>query len=114
VRVAVASVAERRYPAEVEAAVYFCCLEALQNAGKHAVGATGVRLSLAEEDGVLLFEVTDDGPGFDPRSRPAGAGLANMADRLGAIGGRVRIESAPGEGTRIAGAIPLHPVSSER
>jgi signal transduction histidine kinase len=114
VSVAVDNGAERRYPAEVEAAVYFCCLEALQNAAKHAVGATRVLVSLDEEDGVLSFEVTDDGTGFDPRARTAGAGLANMADRLGAIGGRLRIESAPGAGTKIAGAIPLHPASSER
>jgi signal transduction histidine kinase len=96
-----------RYPADVEAAVYFCCLEALQNAAKHAANASSVRIHVWEEAGGLLFEVADDGPGFDVKSRAAGAGFTNMSDRLGAIGGTLRVESAPGRGTKIMGTIPL-------
>ena len=96
-----------RYPADVEAAVYFCCLEALQNAAKHASNATAVRVNVHEEEGGLLFQVADDGPGFDVKSRGAGVGFTNMSDRLGAIGGTLRVESAPGRGTKIMGTIPL-------
>jgi len=96
-----------RYPAEVEAAVYFCCLEALQNAAKHAGDGARVMLSVHEDEDALVLEVSDDGAGFDPRASQRGAGIANMADRLGAIGGRMRIESTTGAGTRVVGTIPL-------
>jgi signal transduction histidine kinase len=95
-----------RYPSELEAAVYFCCLEALQNAAKHAPEAN-VAIDLREEDGVVRFDVTDDGPGFDVAAATAGHGYVNMSDRLGAIGGTVEWRSAPGEGARITGTIPL-------
>ena len=95
-----------RYPSEVEAAVYFCCLEALQNASKHAPGSN-VRLDVRELEGELRFEVVDDGPGFDVTAAKSGHGFANMSDRLGAIGGSVDWRSTPGEGTTIAGTIPL-------
>jgi signal transduction histidine kinase len=95
-----------RYSSETEAAVYFCCLEALQNAAKHAVDAT-VEVHLWEESGGLLFSVSDDGPGFDVEKAQRGHGYVNMADRLGAIGGTVRWESAPGEGARVNGSVPL-------
>lgn len=95
-----------RYPSEVEAAVYFCCLEALQNAAKHAPAAeVGIRVQ--ETDGTLHFEVSDDGPGFDVAAATAGHGYMNMSDRLGAIGGTVDWHSTPGEGTTITGSIPL-------
>jgi len=96
-----------RYPADIEAAVYFCCLEALQNAGKHAGERATIRLRVREEPGTLMFEVVDDGAGFDTRGRGLGAGLRNMTDRMGAFGGRLLVESAPGEGTRVAGAVPV-------
>ncbi len=96
----------RRYPSEVEAAIYFCCLEALQNAAKHAPDAH-VTLHVREEADGLFFEVADDGPGFDVEARGRGHGFVNMSDRLGAIGGRVRWESRPGEGTRVSGTVPL-------
>ena len=83
-----------RYPADVEAAVYFCCLEAMQNACKHAGERASIRLRVREEAGTLTFEVTDDGAGFDATGRGLGAGLLNMADRLGAFGGRLRVELA--------------------
>jgi signal transduction histidine kinase len=96
-----------RYPAEVEATVYFCCLEALQNVGKHAGPDARATLRVWEEQGGLHFEVADDGSGFDPRTEPRGSGLTNMSDRLGALGGRLSVLSAPGDGTRVAGAVPL-------
>jgi signal transduction histidine kinase len=99
-----------RYDQPVEAAVYFCCLEALQNAGKHAGDGAHAMVTVREDEGALLFEVADDGAGFDVGSgAPRGHGFVNMADRLGAIGGSISVESAPGKGTRIAGRIPLVP-----
>ncbi|MGI8796556.1 MAG: histidine kinase [Acidimicrobiia bacterium] len=97
-----------RFPQEVEAAVYFCCLEALQNAGKHAGEGAGATVTLRQEAEGLVFEVADTGAGFDMSSAQAkGHGFVNMSDRLGAIGGSVRVDSALGEGTRIRGTIPL-------
>lgn len=95
-----------RYSPEIEAAVYFCCLEALQNAAKHAPQAR-VDARIWEESGGLLFSVSDDGPGFDPAAARGGHGFVNMADRLGAIGGTVRWESQPGQGAQVLGSIPL-------
>jgi len=99
-----------RYPQVVEAAVYFCCVEALQNAGKHAGEGATATVRVWEEAGGLLFEVVDDGMGFDAADRSSpGAGFVNMGDRVGAIGGSVGVESSPGKGTRISGRIPLAP-----
>jgi signal transduction histidine kinase len=95
-----------RYSPEVEAAIYFCCLEALQNAAKHANNAT-VELRLWTESGGLLFSVSDNGPGFDAAKARGGHGFMNMADRLGAIGGTVRWESRPGHGSKITGSVPV-------
>jgi signal transduction histidine kinase len=97
----------RRYPPDLEAAVYFCCLEALQNAAKYAGAGATAGVALWEEAGGLLFEVRDDGAGFDAALSTPGAGLTNMSDRLGAVGGRLTIESEPGKGTRVFGAVPL-------
>jgi signal transduction histidine kinase len=105
VRVAVADEVGR-YPAEVEAAIYFSCMESLQNAAKHAPGAT-VDLRLWTESGGLLFSVADDGPGYDAAVARRGHGYVNMADRLGAIGGTVRWDSAPGHGSTVSGSVPL-------
>jgi signal transduction histidine kinase len=95
-----------RYPQEREAAVYFCVLEALQNAGKYA-GATSVTVRLADTGGQLTFEVSDDGVGFDPSSTSYGTGMQGMADRLSALDGELQVRSHPGEGTTVAGALPL-------
>ena len=95
-----------RYSQGVETAVYFCCLEALQNAAKHAPEAT-VRLRLWEEAGGLLFSVSDNGPGFDAARARSGHGFINMSDRLGAIGGTVRWASQPGQGSTISGSVPI-------
>ena len=95
----------RRYPADVEAAIYFTCAEALQNAAKHAGPGATARIALRHETEGLAFEVRDDGRGFDPALR-TGSGLANMEDRLGAVGGRVRVVSAPGCGVAVQGWVP--------
>ncbi len=95
-----------RYSSEIEAAVYFCCLEALQNAGKHAPDAT-VDVQVVEDAGELRFTVSDDGPGFDVAVATAGHGFVNMSDRVGAIGGTVDWRSEPGAGASIHGTIPL-------
>jgi signal transduction histidine kinase len=95
-----------RYSPEIEAAIYFCCLEALQNAAKHAPDASA-DLRLWLDAGGLLFSVSDNGPGFDAQKARGGHGFNNMADRLGAIGGTVRWESRPGHGSIISGSVPI-------
>ena len=95
-----------RYPQDVEAAVYFCCLEALQNVQKYAK-ATRAIVHLAERDGDLIFEVEDDGKGFDPATGKRGSGMTNMADRLDALGGGVEVDSALGRGTQLRGHVPV-------
>ena len=95
-----------RYPAEIETAVYFCCVEALHNAARHAPGSA-VRISLADTGHGPEFEVTDNGPGFDPATAPAGSGLRNMSDRLAALGGSCKVDSSPGRGTSVTGRIGL-------
>jgi signal transduction histidine kinase len=94
-----------RYPQEVETAVYFCALEALNNVAKYA-GATRAVVSLSQEDGTLTLRVSDDGVGFDPGLTSAGTGLQGMADRLEAIGGELVVDSEVGAGTTVRGRIP--------
>jgi signal transduction histidine kinase len=96
----------RRYPLEIEAAVYFCCVEALQNATKHA-GASAIVMELAADDGDLRFEVRDDGSGFAVSNGTDGAGLTNMQDRVAAVGGSLTIESIPEHGTTVRGKVPI-------
>jgi signal transduction histidine kinase len=100
-----------RYTQELEAAVYFCALEALQNVAKYA-HATGVTVRLGAPDGELTFEVADDGDGFDPEATPSGSGLQNMADRMAALGGTLSVESSPGSGTRVRGQLPAAPLAT--
>ena len=95
-----------RYSEDVEAAVYFCCLEALQNVAKYA-GASKATVRFELEPGVLVFRVIDDGAGFDVGSTPRGSGTANMADRVGALGGTLIVESRPGAGTTVCGRVPV-------
>jgi signal transduction histidine kinase len=90
---------------DLEAAVYFCVLEALQNVAKYAE-ATSVKIGLAQANGSLAFEVADDGEGFDP-AEAHGSGLTNMRDRLEALGGRLEVTSTRGRGTSVRGRIPL-------
>jgi signal transduction histidine kinase len=104
-----------RYPREVEAAVYFCCLEAVQNAVKHA-GATTVTVRLTADptaggDG-LGFTVTDDGTGIDPTVVRSAGGLANMRDRVDSLGGRLVWRVAPGGGTQVSGRFPADVVAA--
>ncbi len=94
-----------RYPREVETAVYFCCLEAVQNAAKYS-RASQVEVHLSEGDGALGVRVVDDGEGFDPGSLRWGAGLQNMSDRVQALGGELRVSSHPGQGTTVAAELP--------
>lgn len=95
-----------RYPQDVEGAVYFSVLEALQNIAKYA-GATHVSVRLRGGDGALTFEVRDDGRGFDPDATGYGTGLQGIADRLAALDGAIQIESAPGRGTLVTGRVPI-------
>ena len=95
-----------RYPQEVEAAAYFSCLEALQNVAKYAEASHAV-VTLADGDGGLRFDVTDDGSGFDPSHVGYGTGLQGIADRLGALGGTLSVKSSPRGGTTVSGAIPV-------
>jgi signal transduction histidine kinase len=95
-----------RYSADVEATVYFCTLEALQNVAKYAdADRTVIRLS--QSNGSLSFEVVDEGRGFDPDAGATGSGLQGMADRLAAVGGSLDIRSTPGRGTTVAGRVPV-------
>lgn len=101
-----------RHPMEIETAVYFTCLEAVQNAVKHAPTASALWIHI-RQGRTLLLEVRDDGPGFTLAEETGngalrcGAGLRNMRDRLEAVGGSLNIDSAPGRGTRIIGIVPL-------
>jgi len=99
-----------RYPAEVEAAVYFSVLEALQNVAKYA-RASAAQVRLQEDGDRLRFEVTDDGVGFDPASVAMGSGLQGMADRLDTVGGTMTLDSTPGLGTTVIGRAPAGAVS---
>jgi signal transduction histidine kinase len=97
---------DERFDPNVEAAVYFCCLQALQNVIRHADNARAV-VTLGRRDGAVTFEVSDEGSGFDIAATDRGVGLQIVQDRVDALDGDVRIESAPGRGTRVAGKIPL-------
>jgi signal transduction histidine kinase len=96
-----------RFSPEAEATAYFCCLEALQNVGKYGGESASATVDLRLEERALVFSVTDDGVGFDVGRAGMGAGFTNMNDRLGALGGTLRVESALGKGTRVTGVIPV-------
>jgi signal transduction histidine kinase len=99
-----------RYNPDVEAAVYFFCMEALQNAGKHAGDDAEATVKVWRDDGMLRFSVSDTGAGFDAKHFTGGAGFTNLSDRLGAIGGSFRLDTAPGQGTTLEGWIPAEPL----
>ena len=96
-----------RAPAGVELAVYYCALEALQNASKHAGPDVQAVVTLARARAELVFEVRDDGLGFEPGANGDGIGLVSMRDRIGAVGGRLEIRSARGAGTSVRGTVPV-------
>jgi signal transduction histidine kinase len=109
-RVTVIEADPGRFAPELEAAVYYCCLEAVQNAVKHAGRDAHASIRLYTDPDRLHLEVHDDGPGFEVAGGHDGIGLQNMRDRLGAIGGRIEISSHPGQGTLVAATAPLnHP-----
>ena len=104
-------VAHGRYPPGVEAAMYFCVLEALQNAAKYAAHA-GVYVPPRARSGRVTFSVADDGPGFDAEQAHAGTGLLGMADRLAALDGYLDVVARPGAGTTVSGWLPVEPATS--
>ena len=101
-----------RFPQDVEAAVYFSCLEALQNVAKYA-SASRITISLARSDGRLSFAVADDGVGFDPAASTYGTGLQGIADRIDALDGTFEVVSAVGAGTTVHGSIPVTSMEPE-
>jgi signal transduction histidine kinase len=101
-----------RFGQDIEAAVYFCCLEALQNIAKYAA-ASHVHICLAAHGHSLRFTVSDDGAGYDPSRTPMGSGQRNMADRLAALDGRLEVRSMPSKGTTITAHLPLPAVPAE-
>jgi signal transduction histidine kinase len=101
-----------RFGQDAEAALYFCCLEALQNIAKYA-HATNARICLQAHNGTLRCIVSDDGAGYDARHTPLGSGQRNMADRLAALGGRLEVRSVPRQGTTITAELPGAPVSDQ-
>ena len=102
-----------RYPIELEAAVYFCTLEALQNAAKYS-HAAAISIGLRERDGSLEFDVEDDGIGFVVSENGGGTGLHGMRDRLAVFGGDVTVRSAPGQGTHVHGRLPVPVMETSR
>ena len=95
-----------RFGQDVEAAVYFSCLEALQNVAKYAE-ASRATIALSNGAGSLSFTVTDDGAGFDASQASYGTGLQGIADRLAALGGTLDVRSEPGNGATIEGRLPV-------
>jgi len=100
-----------RFERDVEASVYFCVLEALNNVAKYA-NASHVDVRLSNGDGRLTFEVRDDGAGFEATTTGYGTGLRGMRDRLEALGGTLEVRSEPNAGTRVVGAVPVSGVAT--
>jgi signal transduction histidine kinase len=97
-----------RYSENIESAVYFCCVEGLQNVGKHAGPSARAWIRLWERRDEICFEIEDDGVGYDADAvRSSGNGLANLSDRVAALGGTLIVESARGRGTTVRGTIPV-------
>lgn len=112
VPIAVTASGTVRYPRAVEGAVYFSCLEAVQNALRHAA-ATEITIELDCAPAELRVSVRDDGRGFQPGAAP-GTGLGNIDDRVSALGGQVRVDSSPDSGTRVDVVIPIQPSAAAR
>jgi signal transduction histidine kinase len=101
-----------RYPIDLEAAVYYCCVEALQNAADHAGPGSDVVVRVVGSSDEIRFMVRDDGRGFDPLTTPEGSGFANIRDRLGAFGGTLTLDAGRGRGTLVRGRLPVAQVES--
>jgi signal transduction histidine kinase len=101
-----------RCPPDVELAVYYCALEAIQNAGKHAGADARVVVTLGRRGDELVFSIADDGVGFEPAPRGEGIGLVTMHDRIRAVGGELHVTSEPKHGTTVHGVVPLTPVEA--
>jgi signal transduction histidine kinase len=99
-----------RFPEEIETAAYFCCLEAMQNAGKYAGDGATLRVRVSSQPDRLCLELADDGAGFEVTTAAEGHGFVNMRDRLGAIGGELTIDSSLGQGTTVRASIPARPI----
>lgn len=99
----------RRFAPAVEAAAYFVCCEALANVAKHAAASSAV-IRTAYADGRLEIRVEDEGPGGAGLDR--GKGLTGLSDRVAALGGRLRVESHEGAGTRVSASIPAAAIES--
>ena len=95
-----------RFDPSAELAVYYCALEAVQNATRHGGAAVAVAITFGREGEEVVFAVSDDGPGFDVRAANGGFGLTTMRDRIGAVGGRLEIDSEPDRGTTVRGRVP--------
>jgi signal transduction histidine kinase len=111
IRVTVDATTTERPPAAVEAALYFCCMESVQNAAKHS-GAECVSVRLVDSPGPWRLSVLDQGTGFDAQGVAAsatGVGLVNMRDRLDAVGGTLTVQSRPGRGTTVTALVPRTP-----
>jgi signal transduction histidine kinase len=108
-RVSVTEASEAAFPPEIETAVYYCCLEAVQNAVKHAGPDAKIWVRLHADARELRLEVRDDGPGFEASNNHHGAGLDNMRDRIGSVGGDLEIISRAGHGTLVVAIVPLDP-----
>jgi signal transduction histidine kinase len=106
VRTTVAADGIGRFSPEIEAAVYFCCLEAVQNAAKHPEDVQRIAIAIRSDED-LRFEVSDDGSGFSADAVAPGARFVGMHDRLAAVGGHLDVRAAPGGGTCVAGTVPL-------
>lgn len=91
----------------LEAALYFCCLECLQNVAKHAGAGAAATVTVTQHSDRVRFSVSDDGAGFDPDAVRYGAGLGNLRERVTALGGELRVDARPGHGTRVTGTMPL-------
>jgi signal transduction histidine kinase len=96
-----------RHTPQIEHAIYFVCLEAIQNASKHAGDGASVAVILGEDDSAATFVIEDDGIGFDLERAERGLGLSNMSDRVASVGGTLAIVASPGNGTRILGRLPV-------
>lgn len=106
VHVAIVDHGVGRCSSEIEAAVYFCSLEAIQNAVKHAGPDARVTVTLGRRATGISFEIADDGTGFEPGEHDEGMGLVSMRDRIGAVGGELEVQSRPGGGTAVYGFVP--------